>query len=362
MTAVIVPAILSGGSGKRLWPRSTEETPKQLLALLGDRTMLQETAARLGALRLPVKPPLVVCGERHAEPVAAQLAAIGVRPGAIVLEPVGRNSAPAVAVAALLAQRSAAPDEDALVLALPADHVIANLEAFAAAVEAAAGAAAQGYLVTFGIVPTRAETGYGYILRGEQRGAWALVQRFVEKPDPATARTLVESGRYFWNSGMLLFAARTMLDELKRHAPEILAACERALPDAVDAAGMLRLGPAFLACPADSIDYAVMEKTDRAALVPLAADWSDVGSWAAVHDASPKDANGNAALGDVVLDSCFDTYVAASGRLVMAVGLEDVVIVETEHAVLVIGREHSDRLKSLVDALPARRATETPTR
>ena len=298
----LIPVILSGGSGTRLWPLSRANRPKQFLPLVGATTLFQQTLLRARALGLGVQSPIVVCNAAHRELVATQSREIGVEPHAIVLEPVGRNTAPAVAVAALLATRTAAAGVDPLLLVLPADHVIADQPAFAAAVRIAAEAAESGRLVTFGVVPDRPETGYGYIKRGAQHGGWAEIGKFVEKPDRATAEAYVASGEYSWNSGMFLFSAAQVLAELRAHAPAILAACERAVAAARADDGALPLGAEFAECPADSIDYAVMEKSARGAVVPLAAGWSDVGSWAALRDIVTQDAQGNARSGDVLLE------------------------------------------------------------
>jgi mannose-1-phosphate guanylyltransferase/mannose-6-phosphate isomerase len=323
------------------------------LPLVGERSLFQQTVLRTRAIAGPVLDPLVVCNEAHRFIVAEQLRELGARAAAVVLEPAGRNTAPAVAVAALLAQRVASPD--ALLLVLPADHVVRDAAAFAAAVEVAVDAAAAGYLVSFGVVPDRPETGYGYLLRGENRGRWAVLQRFVEKPDLKTAEQYVASGRYLWNSGMFVLAAETYLRELERHAPAMLAACRAAVTAAAVDADFTRLGAAFASCPADSIDYAVMEKTDRAAVVPLDAGWSDVGSWSALYDVLEKDDAGNVTSGDAIVEQCRDTYVvASSNRIVAAVGLESVVVVETSDAVLVVARDATQGVKSVAERVKGR--------
>jgi len=350
----LVPVILSGGSGTRLWPLSREERPKQFLPLVGERSLFQQAVLRTRAVTVPVLAPLVVCNQAHRFVVAEQLRELDSRAAAIVLEPTGRNTAPAVAVAALLAQRAAAPNTDPLLLVLPADHLVRDVAAFATAVDAAAAAAAAGRLVTFGVVPDRPETGFGYLLRGADRGRWAELERFVEKPDSATAEQYVASGRYLWNSGMFVLAASIYLGELDRHAPSILAACRDAVATATTDADFTRLGVAFSASPADSIDYAVMEKTDRAAVVALDAGWSDVGSWAALHDALEKDRAGNVVAGDAILEGCRNTYVLASNRVVAAVGLEGVVVIETPDAVLVVARDAAQSVREVVHRLKRR--------
>ena len=353
----LIPVVLSGGSGTRLWPLSRELRPKQFLPLVGESTLFQQTIARTSALGTQVRAPIVVCNESHRFLVAEQLRENGVAAEAIVLEPKGRNTAPAVAVAALLAvaaeekRSGAGPAADPLLLVLASDHVILDEPAFRTAVQAAIVPATDGYLVTFGVVPDRPETGYGYLLRGHEHGPWAELAKFVEKPDLATAQKYVDSGRYLWNSGMFLFSAKTFLKELAAHAPAIHAACERAVKEAIADADFLRLGAAFAACPADSVDYAVMEKTPRAAVVPLAAGWSDVGSWPALHDVLDKDAEGNTTSGDVLLESCRGSYAVAKSRLVALVGVTDVVVVETSDSVLVMARERAQDVKRIVDAL-----------
>jgi mannose-1-phosphate guanylyltransferase/mannose-6-phosphate isomerase len=318
---------------------------------VSERSLFQETVLRTCALG-ERSSPLVVCNEAHRFLVAEQLRELDVSSRAIVLEPIGRNTAPAVGIAALLAQRSVDPHDEAVLVVLPADHVIPGSAAFEAALDAALGAAAEGRLVTFGVVPDRPETGYGYLLRGAGRGLWWELEKFVEKPDLATAERYVASGRYLWNSGMFVFDAAVYLRELGRHAPRMLDACTAALGQAEQDRDFVRLGAAFAAGPSDSIDYAVMEKTDKAAVVPLDAGWNDVGSWSALHDVLGKDADGNVLRGDVLAARCRDSYIAANGRLVAALGLEGVVIVETEDAVLVMTRDEAQNVKQIVDRLP----------
>ena len=355
---MLIPLILSGGSGTRLWPLSREMYPKQLLPLIGKRTMLQETAARVSGLP-DLAAPIVVCNESHRFMVAEQMRECGTTPQAIILEPVGRNTAPAVAVAALVAldrarKSKGGNDADPILLVLPADHVIRDVTAFQSAVVAGSAAAAEGKLVTFGVVPDRAETGYGYIRRASGDGPAYPVQQFVEKPDAATAKTYVESGEYYWNSGMFMFRARGYLAELKRYAPAMLSACEDAVAAATRDLDFTRLPAAeFGACPSDSIDYAVMEKTDSAMVVPLDAGWSDVGSWSALQDALPRDEQGNVVTGDVLVEDSSGCYLHSTSRLIGAVGLTDHVVVETKDAVLVAPRDRVQDVKALVTHLKA---------
>jgi mannose-1-phosphate guanylyltransferase / mannose-6-phosphate isomerase len=352
---MLVPVILSGGAGTRLWPLSREGYPKQFLPLVGERTMIQETALRAAGLP-EVAGPVVVCNEAHRFLVAEQLREAGVVPGAILLEPSGRNTAPAVAVAALAALAAAAPDgapgQEPLLLVLPADHVLADLAAFRRAVAAAAPAARAGRLVTFGVVPTHAETGYGYIRQGGGDGAVRPVAEFIEKPDAARARACVDSGDYFWNSGMFLLPARGYLEELGRLDPKMLAACRQAFEAAATDLDFVRLDKAaFESCRADSIDYAVMEKTARASVVALAAGWSDVGSWAALQDALSADPSGNVTRGDVVVEGARDCLLYSTDRLVAAVGLEGHVVIETKDAVMVAPKARVQDVKRLVDRM-----------
>jgi len=356
---MLVPVILSGGSGTRLWPLSRELFPKQLLPLVAERTMLQETALRVDGVA-DVGPPLVVCNESHRFMVAEQLRELGVAPGAIVLEPVGRNTAPAVAVAALLALSRAQAGDDPVLLVLPADHVIRDVAAFRAAIDIGRLAAEAGSLVTFGIVPDRPETGYGYIRRARAEGPTYPVAEFVEKPDLATAVRHVQSGEYYWNSGMFMFRAQVYLDELRAHAPAILAACEAAVASAKPDLDFTRLSAdTFGTCPSDSIDYAVMERTRSAVVVPLDAGWSDVGSWSALQDALPRDASGNVIAGDVITEGTTGSYLHSTSRLIAAVGLSDHVVVETKDAVLVAPRDKVQDVKAVVSRLKAQGRYET---
>lgn len=357
--SIIQPVILSGGSGTRLWPASRSLYPKQLLPLTGERTMLEETALRLAGRPGVAPAAIVVCNDAHRFLVAEQLRRVGVE-ATIVLEPEGRNTAPAAALAALVAERRTNGGGSPLLLIMPADHVIADRDAFAAAVEQGRQAAEAGKLVTFGVVPAFAHTGYGYI-EADVRGEGATpVRSFVEKPDEATAARLVESGRHYWNAGIFLFRADVWLEELAKFAPAIVEACRHSIRESREDTDFLRPdAEAFRASPVDSIDYAVLEKTDRAVVVPLATGWSDVGSWEALHDVSPKDEHGNTLLGDVVVHDCRDSYVRAGSRLVGIVGLDGVVVVEDKDAVLVARKDRSQDVKALVDRLKADEREET---
>ncbi len=346
---MLIPVILSGGAGTRLWPLSRELYPKQLLALTSQRTMIQDTALRLKGLDAAA--PVVVCNDAHRFLVAEQLRLIGIEPRAIVLEPVGRNTAPAIALAALAALKDSG-SEDPTLLVLPADHVIRDVAAFQMAAVAALTAAEQGRLVTFGVVARTAETGYGYIKRAEALGPVYRIGQFVEKPNATRAAQFVESGEYYWNSGMFVFRARRYLEELERLAPPIAAACRKAFEGSKSDLDFTRIDPkAFASCPSDSIDYAVMEKTKEAVVVPLDAGWSDVGSWASLHAASDADASGNVAHGDVLVEDSNNCYLHSESRLVAAVGLKDHVVVETKDAVLVAPKDRVQDVKSLVGRL-----------
>ena len=348
----IQPVILSGGSGTRLWPLSREAYPKQFLPLAGELTMLQATWQRVAPLA--ARGPLVIANEEHRFVAAEQLQQVGAEPAAIILEPVGRNTAPAIAVAALEATRDGA---DALLLVLPSDHVINNETAFRSAVQAAAAAAEAGKLVTFGIVPTGPETGYGYIKAADGQGLRA-VERFVEKPDLGTATRYVSSGQYYWNSGMFLFKASRYLQELECFQPAMLAGSRQAWQQARRDADFTRLDrDAFTAVPSDSIDYAVMEKTADAVVIPLDAGWNDVGSWTALRDVSQQDGDGNAHQGDVIAIDCRNTYAYAQ-RLVALVGLDDVIVVETDDAVLVGKADRMQEVKTVVAKLKAEGRSE----
>jgi mannose-1-phosphate guanylyltransferase/mannose-6-phosphate isomerase len=349
----IHPVIISGGMGTRLWPLSRALYPKQLLPLVSDRTLLQETAARVAdAERFAA--PLIVCNDEHRFIVAEQLREIGITPEAIVLEPEGRNTAPAAAAAALMLGRD---DADALLLILPSDHVITDLERFHGAVEVAARAARDGALITFGMTPTKAETGYGYIRCGEPldgEGRCHRVERFVEKPEADAARSMLAEGGWLWNSGMFLFSAGAYLEELERLRPEIVAACRAAIESGREDMDYFRLGAAaFGTAPSVSIDYAVMEHTKRAAVVPADIGWSDIGSWAALWELGQKDENGNVAIGETIVEDVRDSYLRADGRLLAAIGVRDLLVVATQDAVLVASRDAAQDVKVVVERLKA---------
>ncbi|MFP4629523.1 MAG: mannose-1-phosphate guanylyltransferase/mannose-6-phosphate isomerase [Desulfohalobiaceae bacterium] len=348
---MIIPAILCGGSGTRLWPVSRELYPKQFLPLYGEKTLLQETLLRLQGLP-DLGHPICVCGEEHRFLVAEQVRALGFDPGAVVLEPEGRNTAPAAAVAALLAQDS---DRGSLLLILPADHVLKDAYSFQQAVQTGIAAARAGAMVTFGVVPDKPETGYGYIQKG---AAWPdseqvfQVQSFVEKPDQDTARQYLDSGQYLWNSGMFLFKADKYLQELGRLAPRIKDCCSQAVQGATQDMDFLRLdSSSFRQCPSDSLDYAVMEKTSEAVVVPLQAGWSDVGSWSALWEIADKDEQHNVLRGQVLSRDVQGCLVHSDSRLVALLGVQDLVVVDTKDALLVASRHQVQEVKSLVQAL-----------
>jgi mannose-1-phosphate guanylyltransferase / mannose-6-phosphate isomerase len=344
----VIPVILAGGTGSRLWPLSRELFPKQFHALFGDGSLLQSTLQR--ARRVADAPPVIVCNEEHRFLVAEQCRAIGQDWQRIVLEPKGRNTAPAIALAALDVCRV---HGDAILLVLPSDHLIRDEEAFAAAVGRAAAAADDGSLVTFGVKPVAPEIGYGYIKApGAAVGDGAVaVKAFVEKPDLPTAEQYVASGDYFWNSGMFVFRAKAFLDELDRWQPEMLATVTAAFEHGSKDLDFFRPGAEFLDSPAISVDYAVMERTVRAMVVPVAFGWSDVGSWSAIWEASDRDERGNHFSGDVLAENTRGCYVLAQRRLVGVIGLDDLVVVETSDAVLVARRDQVQDVKKLVDRL-----------
>ncbi len=360
---MIIPVILCGGSGTRLWPMSRELYPKQLLPLLGERSMLQDTLSRLEGIENQAD-PLLVCNEEHRFMVAEQVRQWKRHPEAIILEPKGRNTAPAAAASALYAMDTV---QDPVLLVLPADHVIRDPQAFQDAVSRGLDAARDGNLVTFGIVPDYPETGYGYIrtdsnvreMESKDAGVMPVLE-FVEKPDRNTAEEYLSTGRYLWNSGMFMFTASTYLRELGEHAPDILQGCRGAYEAGSTDMDFFRLGSeAFLACPSNSIDYAVMERTDKAMVVPLEAGWSDVGSWSALWQVQDRDESGNVCRGDVLCHDVSGSYLHATDRLIAGVGLRDLIVVETKDAVLVADKDRGQEVKEIVKSLERQDRQET---
>jgi len=354
----IYPVILAGGSGTRLWPLSREALPKQLLPLFSEMTMLQETVLRLRGIA-ECSPPLIVCGNEHRFLVAEQMRHVDVTPLGILLEPIGKNTAPAIAIAALQLKKH---DKNAMMLVLPADHVIGDVQAFHAAIERAVSVAAGGKLVTFGIAPSGPETGYGYIRRGEALPNVAnsyTVEKFVEKPDRETAEAYLESKAYCWNSGMFMFRSIDYLAQLAQFRPAMVTHCERAYRDAFRDLDFCRIDEvAFSACPTESIDYAVMESTTEGAVVMADIAWSDVGSWSALCEVHSADASGNILRGDVYADAVTNSMIRAENRLVAVVGVKDLIVVETKDAVLVVHKSEVQKVRKIVDALKNQKRCE----
>ncbi len=342
----VVPVILAGGVGSRLWPVSRTFFPKQFQKLLGEHSFLQNTLSR--AAKVTQVPPIVVCNEEHRFLVAEQCREVGAAWDQLILEPEGRNSAPAIALAAW---HALAEDPKAVLLVLPSDHLVADEVAFADAVAIAADGAAAGGLVTFGVTPNRAETGYGYIQVADATKGLQAAVSFVEKPDQATAQNYLDAGTYLWNSGMFVLGAQTYIDELEKHSPEMALMTRAAMENAQSDMDFLRPGPEFLESPADSIDYAVMEKTALAQVVPVSFGWNDIGSWSAILDESELDSDGNHLEGDVVCLDTTNSYIRASERLVGTVGVDNLVIVETTDAVLVANRDNVQDVKAIVQKL-----------
>jgi mannose-1-phosphate guanylyltransferase/mannose-6-phosphate isomerase len=353
---MIIPVILSGGSGTRLWPLSRKLHPKQFIKLIGETTLFQEAV-----LRLPknIESPLVICNEEHRFLAAEQLRQINRSASSIILEPIGRNTAPAIALAAL---KSIQESKDAILLVLSADHLIQDIGKFHQVIALATKQAEQNKLVTFGIEPNKIETGYGYIKANIYKNKnYYNIDEFVEKPDYKTAKKYVNSGGYFWNSGMFMFKASVYLSELEKYEPEILSACQKSCQTEFHDLDFIRLNEKeFLSCPSQSIDYAVMEKTKNAVMVALDVQWNDVGSWSALWDSQPKDNNNNLVVGDVILDEVSNSYIhSTSNRLVSAIGISDLVIVDTQDAVLVANKEHAQYVKNIVDQIKDDRRPES---
>ncbi len=345
---MIVPVILCGGVGSRMWPLSRQTYPKQFLRLYGNNSLLQETCLRVSDNQL-FSAPILACNEEYRFRVADHLQQIGVSPMVILLEPCMRSTAPAAALAAMLAQKNA-PDN--LILVMPSDGLIKDGAAFTSAVRAGVELANQGYLVTFGIKPTKPATGYGYIQAGEKIGNGLHIESFIEKPNAPLAEKLCQQENVFWNSGMFLFRAGDYLEELEKFSPDIFHACMRALKKSNVDKDFLRPDISeFEACPKDSIDYAVMEHTSRAAVVPLECFWSDVGNWNALWEVLDNDSDGNSKLGDVILRDVANSYIRSENKLVVAIGLKDTIVVETQDAVLVCSKEHAELIGDVVEKL-----------
>ncbi|MGI2039040.1 mannose-1-phosphate guanylyltransferase/mannose-6-phosphate isomerase [Shewanella frigidimarina] len=354
---MILPVIMAGGNGSRLWPLSRELYPKQFLTVAGELSMLQQTVARLTGMEHHA--PLLICNEEHRFIAAEQIRLGGFAHSGIILEPVGRNTAPAIALAALQALKNAEQDEDPILLVLAADHLIEDTSAFQTSVGKALPFAKDGKLVTFGIVPTVPETGYGYIKAGQPQGDAFAVAQFVEKPDLNTAQDYLASGDYYWNSGMFLFKASRYLEELKRHSPEILLACEESMQESTPDMDFVRVNiESFQRCPDDSIDYAVMEKTESSMVIPMDAGWSDVGSWSALWEVSEKDENNNVIKGDVISVNSTHNYLYSANKLIAVVGIDNLVVVETKDAILVAHKEQVQDVKTIVNHLKATGRTE----
>ena len=351
---MITPVIMAGGSGSRLWPLSRTLFPKQFLALTSEKTMLQETLGRISDL--DINNPLVICNEEHRFIVAEQLRALN-QVGTIILEPVGRNTAPAIALAAAVLVN----DNDPLLLVLAADHVIQDKKAFTDAIKSAIPLANDGKLVTFGIVPTEAHTGYGYIKRGNviADSSGYVVNTFVEKPNSSTARQYIESGEYYWNSGMFLIKASRYLHELNQYRPDIYKACKQALKHTTYDKDFIRLdADIFRACPDESIDYAVMEKTTDAVVMPLDAGWNDIGAWSSLWEVNEKDKEGNVNFGDSILHKTKNSLIYGGNRLITTIGLDNLVIVDTKDALLVANKEQVQDVKNIVEKLKADKRSE----
>lgn len=343
----MIPVIMAGGSGTRLWPLSRKHKPKQFLALFGEKTMFQETLERLSGVQ-DVQAPTVICNNEHRFIVAEQLHELSIHSSNIILEPVGRNTAPALAIAALKAQENG---DDPVLLVLAADHIIKDVARFQQVISDAKKQAEEGALVTFGIVPTSPHTGYGYI-QADAKNTISPVEAFIEKPDDEKATEYMNSGHYYWNSGMFMFKASTLILELEKYAPDILFSCKEALSKGTKDLDFIRLDTtAFTNCRADSIDYAVMEQTNKAVVVPLEAGWSDVGSWESLWASSSQDAKKNVVQGDVLVDEVENSYIHSEHRLVSVLGLDNIIVVETADAVMVASKDKTQHVKRIVNQL-----------
>ena len=345
----IIPIILSGGSGTRLWPLSRKQFPKQYLPLAGDNTMLQETILRLSGLD-DLADPIIICNADHRFLVAEQCQQIDIKNPTILLEPVGRNTAPAIAAAAL---QSLKTSNDTVLLVLSADHVIQDIGAFNEAINIANNQAKEGKLAIFGIIPTDANTDYGYIKSSKNNidGAYK-VEEFVEKPDFETAEKYLDHGNYLWNSGMFMFKANTLIDELTSYSPETIKFVSDAVNNAAQDLDFIRLDKqAFESSPSDSIDYALMEKSDNVVVVPLDAVWSDVGSWSALYDIGVKDSSGNVLKGDVIVKDTTNTYIYASHHMITTVGIDNLVVIDTPDATFIASQDKAHEVKSIVKSL-----------
>ncbi|MCE9850440.1 mannose-1-phosphate guanylyltransferase/mannose-6-phosphate isomerase [Aeromonas allosaccharophila] len=347
---MIFPIVMAGGTGSRLWPLSRELYPKQFLKVAGNATLLQQTLSRLGSLNHTA--PIIICNEEHRFIVAEQLRSANVENSGIILEPVGRNTAPAIALGALHAIKMGG---DPLLLVMAADHMITNEDAFITAINKAVEFAEYGRLVTFGICPIAPETGYGYIKCGmphSENPEGFVVEQFVEKPNAAVARRYIESGDYYWNSGIFLFKASVFISELGKFSPDIIDACKRSMTSSMSDSDFVRIDRnEFEKCPADSIDYSVMERTELSTMIPMAANWSDVGSWSSLWEVSEKDENSNVKIGDIIAVKSSRNYLHAENRLVTAVGIKDLIVVETKDAILVADRFSVQDVKLIVDHL-----------
>lgn len=350
----ITPIIMAGGSGSRLWPLSRTQYPKQFLALgLDKRTLLQSTILRLQHLACDT--PIIICNEDHRFLVAEQLRAIDVS-ATIILEPVGKNTAPAITLAMLYLQKQ---QKDSLALVLAADHYIADSSKFATSIQDAVPLANQHYLVAFGVAPTHAHTGYGYIQKGDPIDNGFIIKRFVEKPDQHTAQSYIADQNFLWNSGIFLFDSHQYLNELQQYAPDILNSCILAMQTMCTDLDFIRINKtAFEHCRSDSIDYAVMEKTNNAVIVPLKVNWSDVGSWSSLWDIQHKDENGNVIFGDVIVENSQNNYCHSESRLVSLLGVKNLVVIETKDAILVANKDHAQNIKKIVDILKEKKRPE----